>query len=96
MKQTNVCLNIVFKFYEICIWGSRKLLYSQKSVQWKSKERKIEKRWALYTSLSDGSERRKPPLKEEKEDRFIARDMKSLYSSKVLLLFIIIVVDVRS
>ena len=39
-------------------------------------ERKIKKTTGvLYTKLLEGNESRKPPLKEEKEDRFFIRDI---------------------
>ena len=43
------------------------------------KRKKDKKQQALHSRLLDGSERRKPPLKEEKKDCFIARDIESLF-----------------
>ena len=44
----------------------------------KIKRKKDIKQGVFYTRLLEGSERGTPSLKEEKENRFIARDVESL------------------
>ena len=45
----------------------------------KKETKKDKKRWVLYTRLLEGSAHRTSPLKEEKKNGFIARDIESLF-----------------
>ena len=41
------------------------------------------KQQAFYTTLSEGSEHRRPSVKKEKEDHFVARDIEFLFNKGI-------------
>ena len=80
MRQTNVCLNRVFKVYVKCVGGSRNLLCSRKKCAMKierNKQTKIKKQRALHTRWPGRWERDKELLNEDKRQRFIVGDIDS-------------------
>ena len=85
MRQTNLCLNRVFKFNKFYVnlypGGSRKLWCLRKKCAMKierKKQRKIKKMTGALYKLSQRSERRRRSLNQGLMDHFIAGDIDSI------------------
>ena len=82
MRQTNVCLNKVFKFNKFCVnlypGGSCKLWCLRKKCVMKIERKKHKKMTGTLYKLSKRIERGRQSLKEGLTDHFIIGDIDSL------------------